>query len=92
MAIGAAPSRCSRQVIDGIRYLWVYPENRKRAILIMAWLILDFFIGHIGPYPLPNWPMYSPPPALAARGKRQQHLLFENSVTGKGRIQRLLCP
>ena len=95
MAIGAAPFAVQQAgAIDGIPVTsWVYPENREAGYFDygMALPILDFFIGHIGPYPFAKLANVQSTTRFGGMENASNIFYFENSVTGKGRIQRLLA-
>ncbi|MCB0601481.1 MAG: M1 family peptidase [Saprospiraceae bacterium] len=95
MAIGAAPFAI-QQVgeIDGIPITsWVYPENREAGYFDygMALPILDYFIGQLGPYPFAKLANVQSTTRFGGMENASNIFYFENSVTGKGRIQRLLA-
>lgn len=95
MAIGAAPFAV--QQVGEIRDIpvtsWVYPENREAGYFDygLAMPILDFYIEQLGPYPFAKLANVQSTTRFGGLENASNIFYFENSVTGQGRIKRLLA-
>jgi aminopeptidase N len=95
MVIGVARFAVQRtSVVNHIPVeTWVYPQNREQGFYdyAVAAKILDFFIGHIGPYPYKKLANVQSKTTFGGLENAGAIFYFENSVTGKADHETLIA-